>query len=182
MSFLHGSHMLAPGFPTLRQSPRANGFRDLLYLLVRKKDLRLALDIGHVALIQNVGRQGCFELAVPPKHHDGEEAGVVNAEKLRERSGMAIVLSQGVLKAVLVPIQVLRPLRVVFFPEDPAIYVFGFDHENAIARDKNMIDLRGSIARGKSCVVETDIGAGIEEQFLSQSSLKLADPPFHHRF
>ena len=69
-----------------------------------------------------------------------------------------------VLKAVLLPVNPLRPLGLLLRAEDPAAEVLGLYDENPERRDHDMIDLGRSlsIGAGQVEIVKGMVGFGLE--------------------
>lgn len=92
---------------------------------------------------------------------------------------MKFVLVQRVLKFVLFLVDALSPLPLLLAAKDPALVVFGFDHENAEARDCEVGDLCRALAIGAGKVDVVIDGVAVGGQAL-QSSVDdiLAEPAF----
>ena len=133
--------------PVSWQPACLKGLDDLRHLFIREEYVRLSLDIGDVSSVHHVRRHCCLECAVAPKHHDGVESLMRKPQELGERPGVTIVLARWVLKASLLAVEKLRPLRLFLVSEDPAVHVLGLNHKDAEARDKHMIDLRSPAIR-----------------------------------
>ena len=82
---------------------------------------------------------------------------------------MPVILVQRILERKLLAAgQRLRPLRTLLITENPAGHVLGFDHENAEARNDDVVDLRRAIAGGQRDVVDVFVDVGIEEDLLGE--------------
>lgn len=150
---------------------------NFLNFLVGEHYVCVALNVSGVASAHDVGREGCLELALAPEHYDRHELAVINTQKFRQCFGVAIVLAKWVLEFVFLPENALCPLRILLVAENPAIHVFRFDYEYSVSRHNDMVNLRCSIARRDSDVVDVNVDIGIEEYLLGKSSLNFAYPP-----
>ena len=56
-----------------------------------------------------------------------------------------VVLAQRVLELEGAFVELLRPLRLFLAAEDPAAHVLRFQHEDAVAREEYVVDLRGAV-------------------------------------
>lgn len=75
---------------------------------------------------------------------------------------MFVVLAQRILEPVGALIEFLRPVRLLFRAEYPATHVLRFQHEDAIGRNKHMVDLRGAVGCIQRDVVQTTVDLVIE--------------------
>lgn len=75
---------------------------------------------------------------------------------------MFVVLPQRILESEGVPVELLRPLRLALAAKDPAAQVLRFHHEDAVARQEDMIDLGGAVRRRQRDIVQTAIGLAVE--------------------
>ena len=80
------------------------------------------------------------------------------------------------------PVNRLCPVFVVGVAENPSLHVFGFDHEDSVDGDHNMINLGGTIRGEQNYVVELSVDALIEKQPESQCYQRLTQPTFDHVF
>jgi hypothetical protein len=87
---------------------------------------------------------------------------MVDAQELRKRSGMAVVLSQWVLELALFAKQNLRPLGLSFAAEDPPTSVLRLYDEDAEARDNDMINLCRSIRGRDDDVVKSRVKISVQ--------------------
>ena len=71
---------------------------------------------------------------------------------------------EGILEAVLLSVDLLRPLALFFRSKDPAPIVFGFDDEYPKSGNDDVIKLGGSLAVGawQIQVVKNVVNGGIE--------------------
>lgn len=81
----------------------------------------------------------------------------VKAKRGFNRLEVLVVLSQRVLEFESALVDLLRPLRLFFTAEDPAAHVLRLQHEDAIGREKNVIDLRGAVWGIEGDVVQAAI-------------------------
>ena len=81
-------------------------------------------------------------------------------------------------KSVLTTRQRLRPLRTLLIAENPTGHVLGLDHENAEARNDDVVDLRRSVACGQRNVVDVFVDVGVKEDFLGEGGLEFAREAF----
>ena len=92
---------------------------------------------------------------------------------------MPVVLVQRILELKLLAArQRLRPLRTLLIAENPAGHVLGLDHENAEARNDDVVDLRRAVAGGQCDVVDVFVDVGVEEDFLGKGGLEFAGEAF----
>jgi hypothetical protein len=91
---------------------------------------------------------------------------------------MPVVLVQWILEAIFLTEQALCPLRTFLIAENPAIHVLRFDHENAVPRDNNMVDLGRPVSVLESNVVDRRVDFRIEQNLLSECACGFADPAF----
>ncbi len=88
---------------------------------------------------------------------------------------MPVILVQGILeRKLLAARQRLHPLRTLLIAENPAGHVLGFDHENAEARNDDVIDLRRAVAGGQRDVVDVFVDVSVEEDFFGEGGLEFA--------
>ena len=138
-------NVFAPGGPRLRQHAGLDGQNNVVHLLTREEHIALTLDVGHIAVRHHVGRHGRLEFRLAPEHHDRENLLLLNTQEFLQRLHMQVVLVQRILELKLLAArQGLRPLRTLLIAENPAGHDLGFDHENAEARNDDVVDLRCS--------------------------------------
>ena len=90
---------------------------------------------------------------------------------------MLEVLAERILKATLVAIKDLRPLRRHGSAENPPRVILGLDHEHAVPGYDNVVDLGGPPRRGKRDVVknlvfvrwQSAVENGIDSSFASRT-------------
>ena len=86
-----------------------------------------------------------------------------------------VVLPQWVLEPEGVLVELLRPLRLLIAAEDPAAHVLRFQHEDAVRRDKYVVDLRGAVWRVQSDIVQAAVGLLIQSPMGKQPHQEFAD-------
>ena len=69
----------------------------------------------------------------------------VEAQRGFHRFEVFVVLPQRVLEFEAALVELLRPLGLFFAAKNPAAHVLRFQHEDAIGREKNVVDLRGAV-------------------------------------
>ena len=96
---------------------------------------------------------------------------------------MPVILVQRILERKLLAAgQRLRPLRTLLIAENPAGHVLGLDHENAEARNDDVVDLRRAVAGGQRDVVDVFVDVGVEEDFFGEGGLEFAKKSLQSRF
>lgn len=154
-----------------------DGLHDHGHLFVRDQHGGAGLDVAERPAADHVVGQGGFELAgIPHKAHYGMEMRFRQAEEFFQGFGVAVVLMQRVLKAELLAIQRLRPLGLLRVAEDPAFHVLRFDHEDAEARDDDVVDLGGAVGGGQGDVVDVDAHLAVQRDFLGKCQQAFAHP------
>lgn len=103
-------------------------------------------------------------------------AGSRQAQVFFEAAEMPIVLLERVLEAMGRSGKLLRPLAVLLVAIDPAIHVLGFDDEEAVSRDDQVVDLGGAVGSGDDDVVELAVGSGREPEPQAQPRADFAKP------
>ena len=106
------------------------------------------------------------------------EEGGGQPQKFFQRLCMPIVLVQRVLKTELLAVERLRPLRLLLVAENPAFHVLRLDHEDAVTRDDDVVNLGRAVGRGDRDVVEVAVHVAIEDDLLGNGQHGFADPPF----
>ena len=151
--------------------------------ILRGEDLALlAADEGDV-WHGDIGRQlaGGLQRGVGAEVHQVEDGAIdvvlAQAEELDQGHDMAMVLVEGILEFELVAVgERLRPLRLIGPAENPAAHVLGFNHEDAEARDDDMVDLSGGAVAELDCdVVELVIDAAVESDLVDGAGDYFAD-------
>lgn len=91
---------------------------------------------------------------------------------------MFVVLSERVLEGIFALAEGLSPFGVVRVSEDPTAHVFGFDDEDAVSRNNDVVDLRGAVCRGQGDVVELAVSFRVELVGEGLSDTEFAKPSF----
>jgi hypothetical protein len=183
MAFLEGGDMGAARTPGVGQPALFERVHDLFHLSFLEENLGLALDITHIPACQHILRQRRLELALAPEHHDRMEHGFRQAQEFRECLDMAVILAERVLEAGLFAIKALRPLSVAFPAENPAGEVLGFDNEDAVGRDDDVVNLSGcAVTGGQRDIVEAAVHLGVQEELVGERALNFSQPTFEHGF
>ena len=87
-----------------------------------------------------------------------------DVEQFRQRADMGMVLTQGVLKAMLLFEIHLRPVSAFGVGEYPALVVFRLDHEYSEDGNNHMVDLRRSLFGRNRDVFDQVIDVRIKEK------------------
>lgn len=95
-----------------------------------------------------------------------------------KRLDVAVVLPEGILELVGVPVDFLGPGRLFFPGEDPAFHVLGFDHENPVAGHDHMVDLGGAVFNRQSHVFDQVILLFVQHDPSEGVDDELSDPAF----
>ena len=115
-------------------------FRLAEYALLERLDIANKADaLGHV------GGQLGFEGAATNKGNYRMQMLRVKAQRGFHRFEVFVVLPQRVLEFEAALVELLRPLGLFFAAKNPAAHVLRFQHEDAIGREKNVVDLRGAV-------------------------------------
>ncbi|MCY1367710.1 hypothetical protein D9M69_546560 [compost metagenome] len=69
----------------------------------------------------------------------------------------------------------LRPLRLFLAAEDPADHVLRFQHEDAVGREKNVVDLRGTVWRVQGDVVQAAVDQLVQLPMSEQAHQEFAN-------
>jgi len=86
-----------------------------------------------------------LERRITDKHHQRVNRGSRNIQQGFQRFDVLIVLVQWVLKFMGVFVDFLGSGLLVGRAEYPALHIFGFNYEHAVARHNNVVDLCGAI-------------------------------------
>ena len=91
---------------------------------------------------------------------------------------MGVVLAQRALKPLAVILMnLLRPMRIMFSAEDPALVILGFDYKHAEAGNHDVVDLgSGFVGGGERYVVQGKVIAFVEEKPQGDANLQFAPP------
>lgn len=115
-------------------------FRLAEYALLERLDIANKADaLGHV------GGQLGFESAAANKGNHRVQVLGVKAQRGFDCFEVFVVLPQWVLEFEAALVEFLRPLRLPFAAENPATHVLRFQHEDAVGREKNVVDLCGAV-------------------------------------
>ena len=68
-----------------------------------------------------------------------------------------VVLSQRVLEFEAALVELLRPLGLFFATKNPAAHVLRFQHEDAIGREEDVVDLCGAVGCVEGDVVQAAV-------------------------
>jgi len=93
---------------------------------------------------------------------------------------VAEVLTQRVLHPVLATGLHHAPLDRLLVAEYPAVDVLGLNHEDAVLRDDDVIDLGCSTLSRDGHVVDRGVDRLVEKRPLGCCTHRLADPAFDH--
>lgn len=135
-------------------------------------------DIARQAVSEDVAGHGGLQFRLADEEDNRVHAGSGQAQVFFEAAEMPIVLLQWVLEAKGCSTKLLRPLAVLLVAKDPAFHVLGFDDEEAVSRDDQVIDLCGAVGSGDDDVVELAVGSGGEPEPEPQPRADLAKPAF----
>lgn len=86
-----------------------------------------------------------------------------------------VVLPQWVLEFEGAFVELLRPLRLLLGAEDPAAHVLRFQHEDAVGREEDVVDLCGAVRRVQGDVVQAAVGALIQLPMGEEAHQQFAD-------
>jgi hypothetical protein len=86
-----------------------------------------------------------------------------------------VVLTKRIHEGVLPPEQNLSPLALARVSENPPLHVLGFDHEDAVSADEDVIDLSRSIWRRQDDVVKRVIDLSVEQVVSDEAQFQFAD-------
>jgi hypothetical protein len=127
--------------------------------------------------VSYVLRQVGLELRIADKNNDRMD--VSRAERQKRLYGLRMleVLAERILKATLVAVENLCPLRRHGIAENPPRVILGLNHEHAVPGYDNVVDLGGPPRRGKRDVVKNLVFArrqsaveyGIDSSFASRT-------------
>lgn len=92
-----------------------------------------------------------------------------------------VVLPQRVLELEQAPVELLRPLWLLLAAKDPAAHVLRFQHEDAVRREEDVVDLRGAIRCVQGDVVQAAVGLLIQLPMGEQTHQEFADVPLGPR-
>lgn len=92
-----------------------------------------------------------------------------------------VVLAQRVLELEGAFVEFLRPLRLFLAAEDPAAHVLRFQHEDAVGREEDVVDLGGAVRRIQGDVVQAAVGLLIQLPVGEQAYQQFTDLPFGPR-
>lgn len=82
---------------------------------------------------------------------------LLDAKQALNNLYVVVVLAQGILKLRFVAVHDLRPPCLVFVTENPTRHVFGFNHEDAVAGQDDVIDLCRAVRSWQGNIVEKDV-------------------------
>jgi hypothetical protein len=102
---------------------------------------------------------------------------MIKTQKVSERLGVAIVLSQRILEPIFLSKQNLRPLGIVFPSEDPALHVLCFDDKDPKRRKENVVDLRRSVNSWDHKVMNLPVNIRVQKHQHAETGCLLANPP-----
>lgn len=100
---------------------------------------------GKVARAHDVVRHVRLELRLSSENDHGKELVFPDLQQGFEFLDVFVVLSEGVLERVLALAESLGPFGVVRVSENPAAHVLGFDDEDAVFRNNDVVDLRCAV-------------------------------------
>lgn len=157
--------MLPMRFERRLQPAGCNLGADSHNLTVTEDRLRFAFDESEIAAqIDHIVRHGRLELVVSDEDDQGKYLFRIKFQRRLQRLGVLVVLAQRVLEFARVPVNLLGPHILLGIAENPAFHILGFDDEHAIARDDDMIDLRGAVLGRQSHVFKQRVDFFIEKE------------------
>lgn len=141
-------------------------FDGLIEFCWREIGLVVTFDPGEqVFKLEDVGRHVGLEGGAANEDDGRVEAMLWELEECFQGAEVKAVLTQWVLEALLAFVDLLRPLALVFGAENPPLVIFGFDDEDAVDGDDDVVDLCGALTvcsweveiveAAIMCVVET---------------------------
>lgn len=129
------------------------GFSPTEYRLLERLDIADKADaLGHV--VRHFG----FEGAATDEGDDRMQVLEADAKGGFQGFEVFVVLPQRVLEFGRALVKLLRPLCLLLAAEDPAAHVLRFQSEDAVDRQKDVIDLRGAVRRIQCDVMQAAVG------------------------
>lgn len=125
----------------------------------------------------DIGRHIGFERAATDKGDDRVQVFWFDAKGGFQGFEVLVVLPQRVLEFERAFVELLRPLRLLFAAEDPAAHVLRFQHEDAVGREEDVVDLRGAVWCVQGDVVQAAVGLFVQLPVGEQAHQKFADMP-----
>lgn len=153
-----------------------DGCDDLLHVLIGEQRFAMPADIARQAVSEDVAGHGGLQFRLADEEDNRVHAGSGQAQVFFEAAEMPIVLLQWVLEAERFFIELLRPLAVLLVAIDPAIHGLGFNDEEAVSRDDQVVDLCGAVGSGDDDVVELAVGSRREPEPQAQTGADFAKP------
>lgn len=140
------------------------------------------LDIANEAdAFGDIGRHIGLEGAAADENDDGVQVFLADTKQRLNGLEVLVVLAKRILKFVGALVDLLRPLRLLLAAEDPAGHVLRFQHKDAVAREEDVVDLRGAVRRVQRDVVQAAVGLLVELQVCKQADEGFANVPFRPR-
>jgi len=99
----------------------------------------------------------------------------VNAKGGFQGLEVLVVLPQWVLEFERAFVELLRPLWLLLAAKDPAAHVLGFQHEDAVGREEDMVDLGGAVGCVQGDVVQAAVGLLVQLPMGEQAHQEFAD-------
>lgn len=186
VALLKGCQVNLVGLLGLEQAGRHTAFLEGLGEgsgFIRCENLALlAADEGYVRH-GDIGRQlvGRFQSGVRAEVHEVEDGAIdvvlAQPKELNQGHDMSVVLMEGILEFELVAVgEGLGPLRLIGSAEDPTSHILGLNHEDAEARNDDMVDLGGrAVGKLDRNVVELVIDLAIESDLVDSTGDDFAD-------
>ena len=144
MIFPQIGDMCGPPFFPDGLLPFQNGIRHFRHLRHLDERLTERTDVvRRTPRIDYAFRHVRLEGAIAGEHHDAVEIRLVNAEVVRNRADVPVVLPYRILEPALLSVDRLRPLGAPLIAEYPARISLRLDDEDAVLRHDNMVDLGG---------------------------------------
>lgn len=150
-----------------------------MHFAFRQQGRAFSKDIsGKAANAEDVVWHVRLELGFSGENDHGKELVLSDLEKGFKFLDVFVVLPERVLEGVLAFAESLGPFGLVRVSEDPAAHIFGFDDEDTVFRNDDVVDLRGAVCRGEDDVVELAVSFRVELVGEGLSDAEFAMPSF----
>lgn len=174
--------MCAVGFEPALKAAGFDSLNQIRDFGIRENRIAEGLNIFNVStLYENAVRNRRFKFGITHKTNHAVDFFFWNVEQFRERANMGIVLAQWILELVFLFKVNLRPFRAFGVGENPALVIFGFNHEQAESGNDHMINLRSAPFGRNRHVFDQVIDIGIEPELCRQIYKALPDLSFRSR-
>ena len=124
-------------------------------------------------------RHGGFESAVADKDDHREHFIGIQFQGRLQGLGMFVILMQWVLEGVRAPAKLLGPEFLLGIAEYPAFIILGFNDENTMPGNDNMVDLRGPVFCRQRHIFEQRVDTPVQKEPCPQIHLAFPPHAFH---